>query len=801
MSSEARTTASLPQYVGARVLRVEDPEFLMGRATYIDDVTLPRMLHAAFARSPVAHAEVGSIDTTAAEAVDGVVAVFTGADIEKLAPPFVTALPRDEIKPVTRPLIATDRVRFVGEAVAIVVASTRYIAEDAATLVDVDWKPLDVVVNAERALEDGAPALHPEIENNNIAHIEFDSGETDQVFAQADRVFSKRFHVGRVTAAPLEGRGVVADYNPGRDHLTIWSSTQIPHFARTLLAGTLAMPERKLRVIAPAVGGGFGVKSCLFTEEAVVPLVAKELGRPVKWIEDRYEALAASAHSKEIIMDLEIAAKDDGTFLGFRGRYVGDAGAFAIYPWTSLVDPLLAADVLPGIYDVRHVAYEVDSAMTNKCPSGPYRATGQTGGYLLRDTLIDDIARELDIDPIELRLKNCIGPEPYVTANGFRYDGGSYAQSLEKIREMIDYEALRAQQEELRSAGRYLGIGVVPYVEPTAWGAKSAQKHGFPAEFYDSASVTVEPDGSVVVTVGTQSHGQGHLTSLAQVAADSVGVRFEDVKVVDSDSSGAVYGAGTFMSRTAVVSGGSIMRAGADVRERILRLAGNEMEVNPTDLELSDGTITVKGSPDKSMTVGEIAAIAYFGGEKRGDVETLTSTRYYDPPETYSNGVVAAVVEVDVETGVVEVQRLAAVEDCGTMLNPMIIEGQVAGALAQGVGIAILEHMVYDQEGQLTTGSLMDYLYPSTTEVPDMDLGHLVTPSDVSEGGIKGMGEGGLVGSPAAIVNAIADALSPFGVTILSTPLRPDDILRLIEEGQARQAAGDGRESASLTEA
>jgi carbon-monoxide dehydrogenase large subunit len=786
MSVDAKATATLPQYVGARVLRVEDPEFLMGRAKYLDDITLPDMLHAAFVRSPVPHAEIVNVDIEAAQALDGVVAIYTAADIEaNTTGPFVTALPRDEIMPVTRPLLASDRVRFVGEPIAVIVATSRYIAEDAAALVEIDFKDLGVVTNAEHGLTVDAVQLHDDVPGNNIAHIEFDSGDVDRVFDEAPNVFSKRFHIGRVTAAPLEGRGVIANYNPGADHLTIWSSTQMPHFARTLLAGTLGMAEKKMRVIAPAVGGGFGVKSCLFPEEAIIPVASRLLARPVKWAEDRQEALSSSAHAKEIIMDLDIAVDDEGTFLAFRGNYVGDAGAYAIFPWTSLVDPLLAADVVAGIYDVRHVSYKVDSVLTNKCPAGPYRATGQTGGYLLRDSLIDDIARAMDIDPVELRLKNCIGNEPYVTATGFRYDGGSYAESIRKVCDMIGYDKLREEQAELRKQGRYLGIGVAPYVEPTAWGSKSAQKHGFPAEFYDSASVTVEPDGSVNVTVGTQSHGQGHVTSLAQVAADQLGVRLEDVKVLDSDSDTAVYGAGTFMSRTAVVSGGSIMRAAADVRERILALAGQELEVNPSDLEISNSTITVKGSPGKSMTVAEVSAVAYFGGERRGEVETLTSTRYYDPPETYSNGVIAAVVEVDVETGHVEMRHFAAVEDCGTMLNPMIIEGQVAGALAQGVGIALLENAVYDEQGQFNTASLMDYLYPSSNEVPTMDLAHLVTPSDVSEGGIKGMGEGGLVGSPVAVVNAVADALSPFGVTINSTPLRPADVLAKIEAAQA----------------
>ncbi|MHA6795702.1 xanthine dehydrogenase family protein molybdopterin-binding subunit [Pseudonocardia bannensis] len=780
-------TVRPPQYVGARVLRVEDNKYLMGRGRYLDDLALPGMLQAAFVRSPHAHARIASIDISAAKALKGVVEVLTGAELAKMGTPLVADLQREEVLPVGKELLATDKVRHVGEAVAIVIAESRYLAEDGAQLVSVEYEPLPALVDPEQALSHGAVLLHDDVPGNNVAHIEFDSGGVEEAFAKADRVFTKRFHAGRQHAAPLETRGVMADYNPGTGHLTIWSSTQLPHFLRTLIAPHLQMSERHLTVIAPDVGGGFGLKCHVFVEEAIIPLVAKRLRRPVKWVEDRVENLAASGHAKEIVMDIDIAVTNDGRFLAFRGRYIGDCGAYSGYPWTALIDPLAAANLLPSLYDVREMSFQVDAVLTNKCQTTAYRGPGMAPGHLARETLIDDIAHELGMDPVELRIKNCIGPEPYVTVNNMRFDGGSYVESIRKAQELVDYDRFREAQAAARAEGRYLGIGFSPFVEAGTWGSEGAKALGFPAEFYDTASVTVEPDGTVTVTTGTFNHGQGHHTSLAQLAADRLGVRIENVRVVDGDTSKAVWGAGTYASRSAVVAGGSILYAATEVRNKLLALAGSLLEASPDDIELYDGQASIKGVPEKSLPIAQLAGVGYFGGALRpeGQEPTLSATRYYDPPQTYSNGVVVAIVEVDAETGRVDLQRVVAVEDCGTMLNPLIVEGQVHGAVAQGIGAALYESLEYDESGQLLSGTLMDFLYPSSTEVPTIEVSHIVTPSPVTEGGMKGMAEGGTIAAPAAVINAIADALTPFGAVIRHAPVRPADVLALIEAGRA----------------
>ena len=784
-ATEEPLTVRPPQYVGARVLRVEDKKYLMGRGRYLDDLTLTGMLHAAFVRSPFAHATITSVDVQAAKELPGIVDVLTGADLAELGIGLVTDMARDEIRPVRKDLLAIDKVRHVGEAVAVVIAESRYLAEDGVELVEVEYEPLPAVVDAEIALAEGTIQLHDDVPGNTVGRIEFDSGGVDKAFAAADHVFTKRFHAGREHAAPLETRGVLADYEPSTGHLTIWSSTQLPHFLRTLIAPHLKMTERDLTVIAPDVGGGFGLKCHVYIEEIVIPLVAKKLGRPVKWVEDRMEHLAASGHAKEIVMDLEIAVTSEGEFTAFRGRYIGDVGAYSGHPWTAFIDPLAAASLLPSLYDVRHLAYQADAALTNKCQTTAYRGPGMVPGHMARETLIEDIAAALDIDPVELRVQNCIGPEPYVTANGMRYDGGSYVEAIRKAQELVDYDVFRKTQLAAREEGRYLGIGVSPFVEAGTWGSEGAQALGFPAEFYDTTSVTLGPDGTVTVTTGTFNHGQGHHTSFAQVAADRLGVRIENVRVVDGDTSKAVWGAGTYASRSAVVAGGAIRYAAGDVREKLLNLAANVLEASPDDIELYDGNASVKGVPDRAIPIAQLAGLGYFGGALRpSDQEpTLSSTRYYDPPQTYSNGVVVAIVEVDAKTGIVDLQRLVAVEDCGTMLNPMIVEGQVHGAVAQGVGAALYESLEYDENGQLLTGTLADFLYPSATELPTIEVAHLITPSPVTEGGMKGMSEGGTIAAPAAVLNAVSDALKPFGAKIHHSPIKPADVLAMIQSG------------------
>ena len=784
---EAPDVMGRKKYIGMSVLRTEDPLFLTGRAKYTDDVHLPGLLHAAFLRSPHPHAKILSIDTTAAKAVEGVIAVFTEEDINKVCGKYTTSLARPEVLTITRSVMNSERALYVGQPLVLVVATSRYTAEDGVDAIEVEWEPLEVLMDPEAVMQDGATLIHEELGSNNFAHIEFQRGDLDGLFAGAARVFKKRFHHGRFMAAPLELRGVIADYNNATGELTVWSSTQIPHLVRTFTAGPLGIPESKYRVIADNVGGGFGMKAHIFDEEAIIPAASKILGLPVKWIEDRYENLAASAHAKEVICDLEIAVDENGKFLAFKGGYIGVGGAWPAHPWTSLIDPLPAASLLPSIYDIQAVGYTVDSPMTNRCPIGAYRGVGWTPGHAARETMIDDIARELGEDPAELRLKNAIPDEPFVTVTGMKYDGGSYSASIRKTMEMMDYKALREKQRSLREEGRYLGIGFSPYVEPTAWGSEVAKANGFPAEFFDAAEVTVEPDGSVTVTTGCHNHGQAHYTTLAQVAADTLGVTFESVRVIENDTALAVYGTGTYASRTAVVAGGAIMRAGQEVREKIMRIAAHAMEVSPQDIELVDGKASVKGVPGKSMTMQQIGGLAYYGGEARpADMEpALTATRTYDPPETYSNGTIVAIVEVDVHTGKVDLQRIVCCEDCGTMLNPMVVDGQMHGAISHGIGGAMYEDLAYDENGQFLSGSLMDYLYPSTTEVPEMEIAHIETPSVVTEGGIKGMGESGNIAAGAACLNAIADAISVFGkVEITKTPIGPNEVLELIRQAR-----------------
>jgi carbon-monoxide dehydrogenase large subunit len=685
--------------------------------------------------------------------------------------------------------MAVDKVRFAGEAIAIVVADSRYIAEDALELLSVEWEQLPVVVDTERAMQPGAPQLHDEAPGNRLGHLEFEAGDVEEAFAQAAHVFSKRLYNGRHQAAPLETRGSIASHDPSTGDVTLWTSNQMPHLIRTMLVAPLGIPERHLRVVSPAVGGGFGAKSNFFMEDVALICASRLLGRPVKWIEDRAEHLAASTHAKEVICEVDAAVDGEGRIAALRGRYIGNVGAYTVPgPW-SMVDTLPAATLLPSMYDVHNVAWEVDGVLTNKCPTAAYRGVGMTCGHNAREVLLDEIGRALDIDPLELRLRNCIPSDPgYMSATGMRYDGGSYEESLRRCAEVADYPAFRKRQHRLRDEGRYIGIGFSPFVEPTGFGTDISAKAGLPATFFDAANVTVEPDGSVTVKIGLHSHGQGHETSFAQVAADTLGVSFESVRVVEGDTETTPYGMGTYASRSAVVGGGAIMRAAREVREKLIQMAAHAMEVSVDDIDLSDGTATVAGVPGMAMSVEEIAGFAYFAGPARpSEIEpALTSTRTYDPAQTYSNGCVVSLVEVDVETGHIQLEKMIAVEDCGTMINPLIVDGQVAGALAQGIGGVLYEELVYSDDGQLLSGSLLDYLYPSTMEVPPIQIEHFQTPSDVTEGGIKGVGEGGTISAPASVLNAVADALSPFGAVIEHTPIGHQDILEMLRKARER---------------
>ncbi|NNL87268.1 MAG: xanthine dehydrogenase family protein [Myxococcales bacterium] len=775
-----------PRYLGARVQRVEDPKFLRGRGQYLDDIVRPRMLHAAFLRSPFAHARIEGIDTSEARALPGVVAVFSAADLADDLTPLTTSMNRPEVQTASRTALA-EKARHVGDPVAVVIAESRYTAEDAVDRIEIEWDPLPPVTDPEAALAADAPLVDEALPSNNIAHIEGGAGDLAAAFDAAAHVFRKRFVSGRSAGAPLEPRGVLADYEPSTGRLTVWCSSQAPHLVRTFTAPILGIPEGRMNVIAPDVGGGFGQKGHIFPEDVVIPAASRRLGRPVKWVSDRFEDLAASIHSKGMIAEVEIAVGADGRFLGIRGHYVSDGGGYSSMPFSPLVDSLLAGTLTPGPYDIANVGYIVDAPLTNKCNIGAIRGVGWVPGQLARETLIDEIARALRTDPVELRAKNLLGPEPQVTPLGNRLDGGSYGEALQAAADRLDYKAFRSEQERLRAEGRYLGIGFSPFIEPSGLGTELCHRNGMPVAFHDRASVEMEPDGSVVVTTGLHSHGQGHETSLAQVAADQLGVRLENVRVRYGDTEGAVYGMGTYASRSAVVGTGSIRLAAGEVRAKLQKLAGAMLEASPDDIELFDGKAQLRGAPVRSVPLSEIAGFGYFGGNARpdlGEESALTATRSYDPPETYSNGCCAIVAEVDIATGIVRLERVVAVEDCGVMLNPMIVEGQVSGAIGQGIGAALFEEAAYDEDGQFLAGSLMDYLYPVSSEIPEIEIIHIETPSTVTSGGVKGMGEAGTICAPAAVVNAVADALSPFGVSIDRTPITPSYVLDLLREAK-----------------
>jgi carbon-monoxide dehydrogenase large subunit len=775
-------TAQVPtgRLVGARVPRVEDPRFLTGAARYVADLYAPRMLHAAFVRSPIAHGRLHGVDAEAARRLPGVT-VLTCADLQALAP-LVDPVGVSGLLKTPQPVLAVDRVRFVGEAMAVVLADDRYRAEDAAELVEVELEPLPHVM--EIGLGADAPQLFDDVPDNVVYRDRVVIGDVEGAFAGADRVFSASYDMNRYLAAPMETRGCLAAYEQADDRLTFWCSTQMPHILRTTLASALGIAEPRVRTIAPEVGGGFGQKMTVYPEEIVVAFASRATGRPVMWIEDRRENILAATHAKDQRVDIEAAVTADGDLLAIRARFIGDAGAYSFNTASALVEPLLAAPTMPGPYKLPAYEYEVVAGLTNKTPVGPYRGVGWTACQTAREVLFDEVARGLEIDPVEFRLRNMIRSAelPCRSTTGMLYDSGSYVESLERSMEMAGYEDFRARQQALRTEGRYVGIGVSPFVEQTSGGTDAGIQSGMPYPSHDNVSVSLDLSGKVTVAVASASQGQGHATVFAQIAADTLGVPFEDVVVVAGDSATSPFGMGTFASRSAIVSGGATRLAAEDLRERILEIASHLLEASADDLEIENGRIGVRGSPGRTLTLAEIAGDAFFSTAVRvdGGDATLSRTRFYDPPATYTNGCVVAVVEVDAATGAIEIGRLISVEDCGTMLNPTIVDGQVHGALVQGVGGALLEHMVYDESGQPVTTTYLDYLVPLAGDVPDIEVDHIESPSPLTVGGVKGLGESGMIAAPAAVVNAVADALAPFGAAVRRLPLSPEAVLRLL---------------------
>jgi carbon-monoxide dehydrogenase large subunit len=778
-----------PKIVGARIKRTEDPRLLTGRGAYTDDRQVPQAAHVAFRRSEQSHARIRAIDCAAARAAPGVIAVFTAEDLRDAVKPLVAISRMANYYATPIFPLARNKVRHVGEPVAGVVAGNRYQAEDAAALIAVEYEPLPLVVDPEQAVRAGAPLLHDEAGTNVIVSREFKRGDVEAASASAAVRVTGRFRMHRKSPVAIEPRCYLAEYE--RDALTLHSATQVPGIVRDALSSALDMPPDRLRVIAADVGGGFGGKGSLYPEEIFVCAAARLLQRPVKWTGDRLEELVAGSQGFDEIVDAALALDGDGRILALRADVIGDVGAYSIYPWTAALEPVQVVSFLPGPYRVQNYRGRVQAVATSKAPTGPYRGVGRPISTFVMERLMDMAATKLGIDARDIRLRNLITDDelPYKVASGIVWDKSGFHECLHKACAAIGYDTLRAKQKEARAAGRWVGIGIACYAELTGIGSRISVAPGMPINTgTETAIVRIDSTGAITATFGIASHGQGLETTLAQVVAEHLGARFEDIRVLQGDSSGVPGGTGTYASRSMVLAGGAATLAAGKVRDKVLNAASHLLEASATDLVAEDGKISVAGT-DRSITFREVARAVYaemgrLPPDARGE---LAATETYDPVfGTTTSATHIAMVEIDPETFEVRVERFAVAEDCGRLVNPMIVDGQVHGGVAQGIGAALYEEVVYDEQGQITTASLADYVVPSACEIPPMQVMHLESMSPTTLGGFRGMGEGGTIGAPAAIANAVADALSPLGIEINELPATPERLFRLIEAARAR---------------
>ena len=778
-----------PQFIGARVVRREDPRLLTGAGNYVADIKRHGMVHIAFRRSDHAHALIKNIDTSAARSVPGVVAIYTGADIARLANPYQATSRMKNYQATYIPPIATEKVRYVGEAVVAVVAESRYVAEDALAHIVIDYEPLAVLVDPEESLKPGAPKLHDDLASNILAEREFSRGEVEDAFANAAETAGGRFHFTRTTPVTIEARASVAEYDRGARALTLHCTTQIPGIVRDKLSEVFDLPGPRIRVIAPDVGGGFGGKTSLYSEEIVVCAVARDLCKPVKWVSDRMEDLMTTGNAFDEIVDAEIAVAEDGTILGVKADVIGDIGAYSIYPWTAVIEPVQVVSFLPGPYRIENYSARVRAVATNKTLTGAYRGVGRPISVFVMDRLLDMVARKIGMDPAEIRRRNLVNDDefPYKAASGLVWDKSAFQACLREAADGIGYEELRREQTAARADGRWVGIGVASYAELTGVGSRIAVAPGMPINTgTETCTIAIDSTGSVTASFGIASQGQGMETTLAQVVAEELGVKVDDVDIVLGDTSAVSHGTGTYASRGAVFGGGAGILAAKAVRDKIVRVAGHLLEAADEDIETGNGNVWVKGT-DKSMSVRDLARALYSDmgrvpKEMRDEIDNLEATKVYDPFfGTTTSACHMCLIEIDPETYKVFIRRYIVVEDCGRIINPLIADGQAHGGVAQGIGVALMEEVIHDANGQVLTASLVDYVVPSAVEVPSMDVVHVDAELPNTIGGFRGLGEGGTIGAPACIANAISDALSPFGIEIMEIPATPERIFRLVE--------------------
>jgi carbon-monoxide dehydrogenase large subunit len=771
----------MTRYIGKPVPRKEDRRMIQGLATYVDDIVLADLHHVALLRSPHAHARVVSIDKQAALAHPGVIDVVTGEDTRGIGTvPVATVVPPDKRSPRT-PVLAESKVRFVGEPVAAIVATSPTAARDAAELVQVEYEVLPAASDPEAALRPGAPIIHESLDSNLAFEWKLEGGELTwpEARSRAERVIEQRIENQRLAPIAMEPRGVIARYDAGTEETTLWTSTQIPHFVRTFVAIQLGIPETKLRVIAPDVGGGFGSKLNVYREEALACFLAKRTRKPVKWIERRTENFQATIHGRGQVGTVQVAFTDEGKILGIHYDVVGDLGAY--HQLLTPAMPAITGLMLSGAYAIPHITIQVKGAFTNRMSTDAYRGAGRPEATFIVERVADLVAGELEMDPIELRRRNFPKAFPYKTATGLVYDSGDYVKALDKAIQLADWKGLKRQQEQARDQGRLFGLGLSSYVEICALGPSGGMPTG--GFGWESCTVKVHPTGSVTVMTGASPHGQGQETSFAQIAADMLGIDLEQVQVKHGDTGTMQYGVGTFGSRATAVGGTALYKAVEQISAKGRRIAAHLLGVPVNDVRFEGGQFTAHG---KSLTFGELAFAAHGAAKlPAGEEPGLEATCFFEPSNfTFPFGTHVCAVEVDRETGEVEILRYFAVDDCGKVINPLLVDGQVQGGIAQGLGQALFERVVYDENGQLLTGTLMDYALPKAHQLPRFMTDRTETPSPVNPLGVKGVGEAGTIGSTPALVNAVVDALRPLGIKHIDMPLSPERVWTAIQRAQ-----------------
>lgn len=810
----AKTTASPAtptKWVGRSIRRTEDKRLLMGKGQFLDDMKLSGMYHAAVLRSPFPHAVIKSVDVSEALKIPGVRGVLTGEDVARMSRPFPQAV--DE--PLEYYCIAVDRARYVGEGVAVVVAEDRYLAEDALQAIRVDYDPLPAVVDVEKAIEESAPILHPKVGTNLINHRKLRYGDPDTAFAEADVIVGEKYFFPKYSSTPLETFAVIAEYEPAEDIFTVWSNFQGPFTMHPVSAAALKIPENRLRFIIPAdIGGGFGIKSSMFPQMVMTALAAKKMGVPVKYIEDRMEHLMSSSSGTDRVTTIELAARKDGTILGIRKKVLDNVGAYLRSPEPACMYRATGNQL--GPYTIRNLAWDAYVVMTNKCPTGPNRGYGCQQLYFEMERVVDLLAEKLAMDPSEVRRKNLIPKEqfPYSAATGGIYDSGDYLGCLEMALEKANYKKLRQEQERARKKGRLFGIGLATVVDPSVTNIgyitvayspefRSSGKFNPKSGSSETAVVKMDPLGQVSVIINTVPEGQGHETVAGQIVADELTISPDDVRVVSGLDTFTRFWSittGTYSSRFASVGASAIAMAARRVREKLLKIAAHKLEADEEDLELVKGVIQVKGAPDRKLPIRRVAGLAHWNqGELPEGMEPGIHASYtYNFPvskapddkdrvnSSVTYGFIAdlACVEIDPQTGQVEIKKYITVHDCGRILNPMLVEGQIYGSFVHGLGGAFYEEMVYDDSGQYLTGSFIDYMCPTAVESPELDIGHIESPSPFTVLGSKGCGESCTMSVPACLANAVADALKPLGATVNRLPLKPNDIWQLIQDAK-----------------